>query len=281
MSNTAHTQSLGDDLDHNARSLRAVYGQLSALIGNMPADPAATDASGDELGAIYAFCSARSQSGTSYVARNMAINAAQMINEQSNVDGSNVQGMPDTNNRVLLIDLDIGANTHSTWFFNQAQSLGQALPHGPYDATFSQLPFWRVTPSMVNDQGQNITDTHFMSLHMMHDIPLSFLHFQWDLFRQGQAVHIQNSRQYWHELRRQYRAVFVDIPAQDRSSLLNSIALDADTNVIVTSPEQSQTSEIDDLSNHLSSLGANCAGVVVNQIPDHIHGDTMPVGDPS
>lgn len=232
-----------DRLD-NTQNLRAAYDALSA-------NPRA-----DGRGVLYTLCAAQSGCGTSYVARNMAlIAAAQEKNEMQN------------EGQVLIVDMDIQ---------NNAQSAHFSMPHvraqyggidGPYDASFAQTPFWRVTPAMVDAQGRNVTDAHFMSLHRLLDMPLAYTYFHWEAFRQGQNAHIQNAREYWHTLRNHFSAIFVDTPALDRADILSAIVPEADVNILVSASIDAASQPLTDAAKKIDEYGGSCAGVILNDAP--------------
>ncbi len=224
----------------NTQSLRSVYEQLTAK-------PRA-----DSHGSIYVFTAARSGIGTSYVARSIAKIAAEQA-----PDGG----------QVLLVDMDIQNNAQSSYFFAPETQARLGAPDGPYDATFGQTPFWRVTPSMLNEQGQNVTDAHFMSLHIVSSLGLAFNHFHWEQFLGGQNAHLQNARAYWHKLREHFTAIIVDTPALDRADILSIVCPEADANILVSAHEDSRAQSLADAAKKISDIGANCAGVILNEKP--------------
>ncbi|PHR57014.1 MAG: hypothetical protein COA43_12920 [Robiginitomaculum sp.] len=229
------------NMHDNMQSLRTVYQGLTAQ--KRP----------DKRGQVFAFTAARSGCGTSYVTRMLAIIAAR---EAAKTEGA----------QVLLVDMDIQNNAQSRYFFAQQNFDQFGQMDGPYDATYGEIPFWRITPSMVDEEGRNLTDNHFMSLYRLSQIPLSFSYFQWDQFREGQAAHLQNARAYWHKLREHYTAIFVDTPAQDRSDMLSVICEDTDATILVSAPEHSRSQDLSNIANKVASLGAKCTGVILNQV---------------
>lgn len=217
--------------------LRGVYQQLAA------------DSRADRKGKIYAFTSPKTGSGTSYIARQMALIAAEEI---------------EADQHVLILDMDIQNNAQSGHFFAQETQTYYGAPTGPYDATFGTVPFWSVTPSSVNEHGQNITDTHFMSLHIVERAGVSFSHFHWERFKDGQNVHIQNARPYWHALRNHFSAIFVDTPALDRANVLGTVCPEVDTNILVSATTDAQDQSLSDLMKNITEKGGTCAGVILN-----------------
>ena len=203
-------------------------------------------------GSLFVFTAPRARSGTSYVVREMALLAAQQL----------PQGKP-----VLIVDMDIRENAVSHWFFDPQSVQKYGQPAGPYDASFGMAPFWRVTPAMVDAQGQNLTDSHFMSLHMVAGSRLAFTNFLWDKIKPGQTVQIAAAHQYWYQLRQQFAAIFVDTPALERSDLLSTISPEADGTVLVCAPEQSKSKALGDAYINIKALGAHCSGVIYNRVP--------------
>jgi len=224
----------------NSQILRTVYEQLSQA-GRT-----------DGRGAIYAFTAAHTGVGTSFTAREMALIAAQ----------SAPQGQ-----QVLLVDMDISNNSQSGYFFAPDSQNHYGIPSGPYDACFAAKPFWQVTPAMVGKNGENISDSNFMSLHILEAISLAFTAFHWENFREGQTVQLQNARDYWHKLRDHFSAVIIDTPALDRADILSTIAAEVDTSILVASTPTSKDSALGAAYARITSLGGRCAGVILNDGP--------------
>ena len=212
----------------------------------------------DGKGKIYVFASPKTDAGTSYVAREMALIAA---------------AATQADQHVLLLDMDLQSNAQSAYFFAQENQAKYGIPNGPYDATFATVPFWSVTPSAVNEQGQNITDNHFMSLHMLDQTGISFSHFHWERFRAGQNVHVQSARPYWHALREHFSAVFIDTPAIDRANVLHTVCAEADANILVSNSADAKSPELSALMRSIMDMGASCEGVILNDGPsDNLNG---------
>lgn len=218
-------------------NLRGVYQQLAA------------DRRPDGKGKIYAFSSPRTGSGTSFVARSMAMIAA--------TDA-------DAGQQVLLLDMDLRSNAQSAYFFSQESQSRYGTPTGPFDAAFGTVPFWKVTPASVDEHGRSITDSNFMSLHMVEQVGISFSHFHWERFREGQNVHIQYARTYWHILREHFSAVFIDTPALDRANVLATVCPEVDANILVSSTANAKDQALSDTMQSMKEKGAYCAGVILN-----------------
>ncbi len=201
-------------------------------------------------GQLITLFSPRSGVGTSYVTRELAMVAARRTGE-----------------RVLIVDMDIQRSAQSSYFFSPEAEHLHGVPQGPYDASFGMVPFWRVTPSMVDENGGIMTDAHFMSLHIADGANLAFTQFHWEKFRRGQTVHIQAAHEYWQVLRQHFKTIFVDLPALDRSDILSTICAEADQNIIVSSQAEAGSRLIGDVYSKVKALNGECAGLVINELP--------------
>ncbi len=228
----------------NAQNLRAVWQGLSR------------DKRADGHGAVYVCTAPTSGVGTSYVTRNLALIAAAHMRADNIGD-----------KQVLIVDMDIQQNAQSDWFFSPEGQASCGVSEGPYDACFGAAPFWRVTPSMVDDSGQNLTDSHFMSLHVAGAANIAFTHFQWDQFRPGQTAHIQNARDYWHKLRQYFGAIFIDTPALDRADIISTVCPEADSTILISASGDTQSKPLGDAYKRINAMNGRCAGVIFNDRP--------------
>ena len=228
----------------NAQNLRAVWQGLSK------------DRRADGRGSVCVCTAPTSGVGTSFVTRSMAIIAAAQFRAENMGD-----------KQVLIVDMDIQSNAQSNWFFSSEGQARYGASEGPYDACFGVAPFWRVTPSMVDDNGQNLTDSHFMSLHMVGTANVAFTYFHWEQFRPGQAAHIQNARDYWHKLRQHFGAIFVDTPALDRADIISTVCPEADNTLLVCASEEKHSRALGDAYTKINALNGRCAGVIFNERP--------------
>jgi len=211
----------------------------------------------DGRGSVYVFASPASKAGTSFVTRSMAIIAAASLPKEK---------------QVLIVDMDIQSGAQAGWFFSQQAQMQYGNPEGPYDACFGTVPFWRVTPSVVDDDGQSLTDSHFMSLHMVGAANVAFTSFQWEKFRQGQTAHIQNAREYWHNLRQYFGAIFVDTPALDRADIISTVCPEADSTILVCAAQDTQSKSLGDAYVKIDAMAGHCAGVILNELPPQFSG---------
>ncbi len=210
----------------------------------------------DGKGAVYAFVAARTGVGTSFVTRNMAHIAALKPVSQTG-----------TSRRVLIIDMDLQNSSQARWFFSPEAIAVYGQPQGPYDAGLGQEPFWRVTPAMAGPDGLPLNNSVFMSLHTTPYVNLAFSCFHWEKFLPGQNVHLIKARQYWHELRAQFSAVFVDVPALDRTDILDIICPEADSTILVSAANEVNAIPNGQAHKRILETGGRCAGMILNEFP--------------
>ena len=227
-------------IGENAQNLRTAYEQLR------------NKKRADHKGQIFVFSAAQSGCGTSYVARNMALVAGQNLLEGE---------------QVLLVDMDVQKNAQSDYFATPEAAHRYGETTGPYDASFQCDPFWKITPSVVGDPERMTSNAQYMSLHMLGHTPLSFTRFHWEYFKQGQNVHIQNARAYWHALRDHFAVVIVDTPAMDRSHIHDTICPEADANILVSSHVDARSQALSNAATDLKKMGAQFSGVILNHMP--------------
>ena len=197
----------------------------------------------DGTGSIIAVCAARSGAGTSYVARELALAMA--------AGGAS----------VLIADMDIGKcdQTEALCFGQSGQAYGPV--QGPYDATYGVQPFWQVTPTAAGSD----TQSRFGALYQLPQRNLTVTGFLWENVRDGQTVQITRAPQYWDALRNRYHAIFIDVPAPDRSDAGATVFGYADSTVLVTPSTQDFDNQT--VLGIVASAGGTCAGVIVNTVP--------------
>ena len=226
--------------------------QLADVFQTLSAVPRA-----DGGGQGFAVASHKSGAGTSYVARQLALAAS---------------AHKTSSKRVLLLDADIQNNAQSQALFAPEATAIYGTPHGPYDATFGQIPFWMVTPATIGTDGLCASDAHFVSLHILLQNDLAFTHFHWEQLREGQTVMIRNARNYWHELRQQFAFTIIDVPALDRADITNEICKEADTTVLVAGSGDTHSAELSTAFAKLGGQNCHCAGMIINDVPVHMSG---------
>lgn len=200
-------------------------------------------------GAIFAISSAHSGSGTSHVARQLALIAS---------------AQPGAVQNACVVDLDIQKNSQSAFFFAPENQAMYGPPGGPYDATFGTAPFWRVSPHAIGP-GASMGDSQYVSMYICERARLTFTHFNWDEVNTGQTVHLQNAPDFWHALRLQFSHIFVDTPAQDRSDVLSAIAPLADGTVLISNAVHKNSEAIDQAAQRIVAAGGFCPGVIINE----------------
>jgi len=200
----------------------------------------------DGRGTIFAVCAGRSGVGTSYVARELAL------------------AMAGKGASVMLADMDIGQCTQTAHLcFGQNKSVYGPV-QGPYDATYGVQPFWQVTPTAAGSESQS----RFGALYQLPQRKLTVTGFLWDAVKDGQTVQITHSAEYWEALRNHYHAIFIDVPAPDRSEAGATVFGYADSTVLVTP----STKDFDNQTalQHILGAGGTCAGVIVNTVPANL-----------
>jgi len=190
-----------------------------------------------------------SSNGTSYVARDLALLAAQHYQPQGH--------------RVALIDYDLNKQSQTMYF----ETLGSKNIHGsllgPYDATFGQKPFWQISPDIISGV-ERTADSTVCNLFLVGDTGLAITHFNWDSVKSGQTVHITKSTEYWQALRQNFACIIVDCPAFDRSDVALNVIPDADNVIFVSSEDNKNHSAHKDLAETLKQSGKACKGLIVN-----------------
>lgn len=198
----------------------------------------------DGRGRVFGVCAGADKLGCSFVARQLAICAA-----QSRFD-------------TCLIDMDITQNAHMTAFASPQLQGYYGGVSGPYDCGFGTSPFWRVSPSVVNQHGFRENDAAYMGLYTVGTIQLSFSGFLWNKLKDGQSVHIAPARDYWHAIRDRYAMVFVDVPAISRSDSGNTVFGEMDGVIMVTDHATAHANA--GLLNAVANTGGKCIGAIIN-----------------
>jgi len=204
----------------------------------------------DGRGQVVAIVSPQTGSGTSYVSRTLALMAAEHYGPYGQ--------------RVGLIDLDFSQQAQSTYFQTPAAQSKYGTVHGPYDATFGEIPFWQVSPDSIAADGLRQGDGLYCCLHLVAETGLAFTQFQWSQIKQGQAVHLAHVREYWHKLREHFALVIIDTPAFDRADMALTVIPEADQTAIVNLTDRSNDPENAELASRITAAGGRCAGIILN-----------------
>ena len=211
-----------------------LWGTFSALIQ-------AQSTQGPAL--IVALTSPYSRSGTSHVARDLAKLAAAHYAQQ--------------NGRVALIDFDINAQSQALSFRGPGENL-----HGPFDATFGQIPFWHVSDPKSKDQP--LRPHPYCELFFVGETGLAVSRFNWDNVKSGQSVTLQPAPAYWAAARAQFSMLIVDCPAFDRTEAALHMIPDADAAILVSPAHRASEAEHTELSQKINAAGGKCAGMILN-----------------
>lgn len=228
----------------NPPTAHPLFGSFQALVGPVSPETPAT---------VIAMISPQSRSGVSYVARALAELGAEQFSSYGK--------------QVLLIDYDINQQTQAAYFEHSvAGSINKQL-QGPYDATFGQNPFWQVSPDTLAQNGQRDTETTHCGLYLVGETGLAVTRFHWNSIKEGQTVHIVESRDYWNAVREKFGLVIVDCPAFDRSDIALNVIPYADKSVIVSLKAQAANPANAALAQTISDAAGKCAGIILNEGP--------------
>jgi len=217
---------------------------LSALLTNPRADG---------RGKVYAVCAGAASMGTSFVARALALQAASEAK------------------RCALIDLDFSQNAqYAALSEPAAQSVHGAL-QGPYDASLGVMPFWQVSPIVVDDP--IAAQAGYCALHTVGESGLVVSQFLWDQMQDGQHVHLAVSRDYWNALRDNYDVSFVDVPSLDRSAAHRTVLGEVDGTILISSGHGDATTP--GAMSTIKACGGQCVGAIVNEYRSpQLYGDS-------
>lgn len=205
----------------------------------------------DGRGPVIAVTAAHGGVGSSYVARNLSILAAQHYGPFGQ--------------RVALVDLDLTQQAQSAFFHDPMQQATYGALRGPYDATFGQTPFWQVSPDGVDVDGERKSTARYGALYLVGDTGLTVTKFNWDEIKDGQNVHLVASRDYWHAMRDQFAVIIVDTPSFERADTALTVIPEADKTVIVCDTARASDPAQKALSDRIAENEGRCAGLVINE----------------
>ena len=196
---------------------------------------------------VVEFIGASGGEGTSTVAREFALHAAQ------------VEGR-----RVWLVDLDLMGQS-------QVEALStDATRHGGVGAGAAATPdgsmFFTVQPPLKRPDGRPWPDARYLRAHAVGGADLWVTHFRRDALRGRQAVHVLPAPDYWNALRRHADLIVVDAPAAERSHAGLTVAPNMDAVVLVVAADHADTRAPVHLRDALAEAGGHCAGVFVNRV---------------
>ena len=196
---------------------------------------------------IIEFIGASGGEGTSTVAREFALHAAQ------------VEGR-----RVWLVDLDLMGQTQTEALSADPVRHGDVGPGAV--ATPDGSMFFTVQPPLKRPDGRVWPDGRYIRAHGVGGSDLWVTHFRRDALRGRQAVHVLPAPDYWNALRRHADLIVVDAPAAERSHAGLTVAPNMDAVVLVVAADHADTRGPAYLRDAVAEAGGHCAGVFVNRV---------------
>ena len=207
----------------------------------------------DGLAPIICLTSPYSQVGTSYVARSLALLASEYYR---------THGM-----RVALIDYDLNQQSQAAYFETIDSQFKHGAITGPFDMTYGEKPFWQVSPSTVDENGQRLGAGNYGGSYLIGDSGLVISKFDWKSVMTGQQVHVRDVPNYWNRMRQEFALIIADTPAFDRGDTAVNMISISDNTVIVCDPVRTQDIAVQELSQNIAVMGGRNAGVIVNAGP--------------
>lgn len=197
----------------------------------------------DGLGRVIQILSAKSQAGTSHVARNLALMAARQL--------------PPDGKRVGLFDCDFSQLAQTNYFFAAHRSQHM---QGPYDAGFGEAGFWQI----AHNNGTHSESPHIYGLYLEGQTGLAVTTLFWDQIPQSDRVSLRRAQAYWQVLRSHFSYVFVDCPALDRSSDGLTLTPDCDGTILVAHADQANDPAHIRARQMISQSGGRYVGLLLN-----------------
>jgi len=197
----------------------------------------------DGFGQRVLLSSAHSASGTSFVARSIAMAAAAHYTPLGQ--------------RVLLLDYDIYKQS-------QLEAVMQMGPvNGPYDMSFGVTPFWQVRAGILDDSPELPAAT-YGSLYLQNESGLAVSVFRWDQIGSNQSVKVINTPDYWEALNHNFAMVIVDGPALDRTNMSAVLYPHMDATAIVATSQIARSPQTLQMAQDIQTFGGHFAGLILN-----------------
>lgn len=218
--------------------LQASMAELHTALGPVPAGQ----------GRVLQFVAAASGEGSSTLAREFALYAAQHARRP-----------------VWLVDLDLmGATQHAA----VTADPGRFGPVGPASqASPDGSSFVSVQPSARTADGKVLTDARYLAGHAVLRGRLWITRFRKEALRPGQQVRLNASPDYWRALAAHAEYVIIDTPAADRSTAAVTLAAQVDASVMVVAADGADARAPAALKQALDTHGGRIAGLVFNRAP--------------
>jgi Mrp family chromosome partitioning ATPase len=197
-----------------------------------------------DRGRVIQFVSAASGEGTSTIAREFALCAAQRSRRP-----------------VWLIDLDVFGLTQQRAAAKQTKRFGELGK--PAAATPDGSVFFAVQPTAVGEEEGR--QSRYLSARPAAKGKLWITRFHPEKLEAGQSVTLSRWPAYWNALRAHAEFVVIDAPAADRSTAAMTLAPVADLNVMVVAAEAGDARGPAALKEALEQAGGRMAGLVFNR----------------
>lgn len=215
-----------------AVDLSAEMAELWTALGPVPAD----------RGRVVQFVSAAAGEGTSTIAREFALYAAQRAKRP-----------------VWLIDLDVFGGSQQRAVaadIKRFGALGKAAAASPDGSAF-----FSVGPELNGARPAS----HYFSARPAVGGKLWVTRFHAETLRAGQPVILSRQPRYWAALRTHAEYVVIDAPAAERSTAALTLGPVTDVNVLVLAAEAGDARGPAALRSALEETGARVAGLVFNR----------------
>lgn len=199
----------------------------------------------DEAGKLVLIGSAYSGSGTSFIARSVALAAAAHY--------------APLGQRVLLLDYDLYKQS-------QLQALMQTgTVNGPYDVSFGAVPFWQVRAGILEDSPE-LPAAAYASLYLQDQSNLAVSVFRWDQIGTNQSVKVVPAPDYWMALRRSFAMVIIDGPALDRTNMSAALYPQVDTTAIIANAQNTGSPQTLQMAQDVQRFGGHFSGLILNDL---------------
>lgn len=157
------------------------------------------------------------------------------------------------NKAVWLLDLDFFNNGQYNEFTKNGANIS-----GPYDMTFGQKPFWRLSPA-----NQNVDLSSLLVAGRIDQSKLFVSRFRRDKLLNNQSIQIGPMPEYWAALRNSIDMVIVDAPSIDISRAGLALISDMDGIVLVIDSVSSDAQDVAALRDEILQRGGNCLGAIM------------------
>jgi len=198
-------------------------------------------------GRVLQFVSAERGEGTSTVAREFA----RLVSQRA------PKG-------VWLIELDLLRGEQYAALAGDPERYG--FLGRPVRASPDGSMFFQIQPAVRGVDGRPWPDARYLGAYPVGGRRWWVTRFRREALRPGQTASILASPAYWEALRRHADWVIVDAPAAERSRAALATAPFVDANVLVVAAESGDPAKPSLLRDALTGVGANCAGVFLNQV---------------